>query len=656
MTTGIGTVGVHIEGDWDKFRADAKREAGKVGGSISNGIKSATSGIGGIGKSIAKGIGVGAVALTGLGALASGIGIKSAADLETLNVALVQLTGSEEAAKAQMEELVEFAATTPFELPGLAKAQNALLATGKIAREEVIPTMRGIGDSVAALGGSTADVEAIGLALQKSFAKGKVELETLNQISERGIPIMGELAEQMNVSEGELADLISQGKVAPDVLAEAFQSPIGPLANFQGATEKLSQTFSGVWSTLKDTIVVGLGQALTPALQALTPAMQTLIPVVGDLIGVIGPLVGDLLTALAGILGRLLPLITPLIETIGTFLVGAIEKVAHWFGWAAEAILPLIDEVLPLLLDVIMTLLDEGLRALLPSLILLAKTVAKLLPPIFEVVGALLDALLPILGDLVGEISLALVPIVEVLADLLSNGLGDVLIVVLDLLKPFIPVIGMLAELISAVLTPVIGALSGALEVIADWLSNLTPAFEDLASKISEGLAIAIEKVREWFADLPAKVKGWLINAGDWLVTSGKDIVTGLWNGLKSMASWIREKVIGFVKDVIPGPLKAVLGISSPSKLMAEFGGYVGEGLAEGILSSEREVAKASNRLAAAAGVSASGEFEAVVSGAASSRLSPVVMQFNAPVGGSMAEFAQAIERERALTARFASG
>ena len=62
----------------------------------------------------------------------------------------------------------------------------------------------------------------------------------------------------------------------------------------------------------------------------------------------------------------------------------------------------------------------------------------------------------------------------------------------------------------------------------------------------------------------------------------GKDIVEGLWNGINSLADWIREKVTGFVKG-IGDTIKNFFGIESPSTLMAEYGRYIDEGLAKGI-------------------------------------------------------------------------
>jgi len=75
----------------------------------------------------------------------------------------------------------------------------------------------------------------------------------------------------------------------------------------------------------------------------------------------------------------------------------------------------------------------------------------------------------------------------------------------------------------------------------------------------------------------------------DFFKNIGKDIVTGLWNGINSMTQWIKDKVTGFVSN-IGKTIKEFFGIESPSKLMAEYGRYIAEGLAQGIEENSKKV------------------------------------------------------------------
>lgn len=63
----------------------------------------------------------------------------------------------------------------------------------------------------------------------------------------------------------------------------------------------------------------------------------------------------------------------------------------------------------------------------------------------------------------------------------------------------------------------------------------------------------------------------------------GRNIVEGLWNGITGMGNWLKDKIINFVKDKIPGPIRDALGIRSPSKVAASLGEEISAGLAQGV-------------------------------------------------------------------------
>lgn len=112
-----------------------------------------------------------------------------------------------------------------------------------------------------------------------------------------------------------------------------------------------------------------------------------------------------------------------------------------------------------------------------------------------------------------------------------------------------------------------------------------------------------ITSVVGWFSRLPDRIGSALGDVTGWLYSTGRDIVSGMWDGLMSMGSWLTSSLWSWVRDVIPGPIEKALGISSPSKLMAEKGREIGSGLAEGMDKSSRDVQAASERMAMAAAV-----------------------------------------------------
>lgn len=74
----------------------------------------------------------------------------------------------------------------------------------------------------------------------------------------------------------------------------------------------------------------------------------------------------------------------------------------------------------------------------------------------------------------------------------------------------------------------------------------------------------------EWAKSIPAKFK-----------QIGVDIVKGVWQGIKDMASWFKDQVSGFFSSIVDG-VKKTLGISSPSKVFAGIGENMAQGLGVG--------------------------------------------------------------------------
>ena len=71
----------------------------------------------------------------------------------------------------------------------------------------------------------------------------------------------------------------------------------------------------------------------------------------------------------------------------------------------------------------------------------------------------------------------------------------------------------------------------------------------------------------------------------------GKNIVEGLWEGIKAKVEWLKEKVSGFLGGIVDS-VKGVLGIQSPSKVFAGIGKYMGEGIGVGFEDAMADVEK----------------------------------------------------------------
>ena len=164
------------------------------------------------------------------------------------------------------------------------------------------------------------------------------------------------------------------------------------------------------------------------------------------------------------------------------------------------------------------------------------------------------------------------------MAELITNLLGSTVTVAENLL----PVVEKILENIGVVVQ------EKGPEMIEKFVSY---AIDKLPDIIELGMKIVIALVKGLAQNLPQLVTGVLNMAATIIKTLvesipdvievGKDIVRGVWDGIKAMGSWIKEKVSGFFGGIVDN-VKGVLGIHSPSRVFAGIGENMALGLGEG--------------------------------------------------------------------------
>jgi tape measure domain-containing protein len=219
-------------------------------------------------------VGLGAALAGGGVALAAGMkAVTSAADFEQTKVAFTTLIGDAAKAEQTLAHLRELGAKTPFEFPELADAGRKLIAFGE-GSDTVAATLARIGDVSA---GVQAPVNEIAELYGKARVQGRLFAEDINQLTGRGIPIIGELAKQFGVSDSEVKKLVESGKVGFPNIERAFISMTSQGGKFTGMMEAQSKTTNGLFSTLKDTINEVFLTLGTPINDAIRPLVEQAI-------------------------------------------------------------------------------------------------------------------------------------------------------------------------------------------------------------------------------------------------------------------------------------------------------------------------------------------------------------------------------------------
>jgi hypothetical protein len=101
-----------------------------------------------------------------------------------------------------------------------------------------------------------------------------------------------------------------------------------------------------------------------------------------------------------------------------------------------------------------------------------------------------------------------------------------------------------------------------------------TVAFDAVGKAISTAVGFVTR--------LPGQILAAVAHAGEWLLNAGKDIVTGLINGILHMGEAARKAVTDLAGNMVKGAL-GIFGIHSPSSVFAGMGRNMMAGLGQGI-------------------------------------------------------------------------
>ncbi len=178
-------------------------------------------------------------------------------------------------------------------------------------------------------------------------------------------------------------------------------------------------------------------------------------------------------------------------------------------------------------------------------------------------ISGMIEAVGGIVGSAIGEFTNALPQFASTAVEIvksLVNGIKD-----------------NLPQIAEGAVTTVETLADGIIDMLPDIIATGMKLIVALANSLIKHLPQLIVKIPEI---IRAIVKGFSDGMPN-IVEIGKNIVKGIWNGIKSFAGWIKNNVKEFFGDIINGAKKA-LGIHSPSTVFAGIGENMALGLGEG--------------------------------------------------------------------------
>lgn len=526
-----------------------------------------------------------AIAMGGVAVAGATMGLRTAASLQQAEIAFETLLGSGEKAKAFLDDLTDFAAATPFELPGLIDASRQLIGVGQDAKS-VIPTLRAWGDAAGALGLSQEQFDRALLAVTQAMAKQKVQAEELMQITEAGVPIYPLLSKALGMPVPKIQELASKGELLAKDVFPALEKQMGK--DYGGAMAKQSQTLSGLWSTLMDTLNIGLADAIMPLVPILQQVMPRATAALGSSLSGIKQVVQAVADALGPMLGGALKQLGPMFSEgsklakafFGGFkggtaggsgpivaLTEAGARARDMYRSFGETIAILGGglrnfgaQVLPGLLKVF-SALQPSVQAVMRFFRQIAPAVSSLMGTI----GKFVSSLMPTLEKIARQVSAVLGPALKDIGGMLSK---DVIPAIQTFLTAVQPVAQWFLEIMGGA---VVGALKGLVDVVKGALNIISGLLKTVTAVIKGDWGAAWTGVKQIGEGIWQAIKGAFqvfINAGIGKAFSlGARLIRGigtkLWVGLRSI----------FVKGVDAVTSRVHHGVNAVVKFFASLPG-----------------------------------------------------------------------------------
>lgn len=202
--------------------------------------------------------------------------ITLADNLEQAKNAFTTMLWSAEQAETMLENLSDFAAKTPFELPEVRQNAKQLLAMG-VSAENVIPTMKALGDVAS---GTGADMSRLAMNFGQVMTQGKLTSRELKDFQVNGVPILDELAKNAGKSKEELQNMITAGQISAEEVARAFETMTSEGWKFADMMATQSSTLTGQWSNFQDQLAqIGerIGNGFLPMLKDGVSALTEMV-------------------------------------------------------------------------------------------------------------------------------------------------------------------------------------------------------------------------------------------------------------------------------------------------------------------------------------------------------------------------------------------
>lgn len=427
-------------------------------------------------------------------------------------------------------------------------------------------------------------------------ALGTVLLPVLTELSGTGVELLAEFTKGISDANGDIgkmSDVI--GEILPKALdavmeyvpelLEVIASIVGSLGqaiidNLPVIVESASQIILSILNGL----IAGLPQITNGALQLVLALVSGILSNLPMLIETAAQVIVTIATGLATALPTLIPTLVEvvvqmcqtLVDNLPLILDAALQLITGLAQGILEA-LPVVIEALPQIIDGIVTFFLDSIPQIIDTGIQLLTSLVEALP---QIITAIVAAIPKIIDNIISAVLSAIPQIIQAGIDLL-----------IALVRALPQIITTIVQAIPQIISGIVNALIGNIDkIILAGVQLFVALIENLPTIIVE----IVKAVPQIIAGIVSAFGSLMYK----IVEIGGNIVKGLWQGIQQLASWLWDKVSGWISSIWDG-ICDFFGIHSPSDEMAWVGEMLVKGLAGSIDRNGGEAVKAAEAMSA---------------------------------------------------------
>jgi phage-related protein len=530
-------------------------------------------------KMVALGNIAGDLAMKAFSAVASTVGdvakamIDGNAEFERYETQFGVLLGSSDAAKKRLQELAEFGAKTPFELPEVVRADKVLQGFGLHSEEaakkfglsgEQIRTLAG--DLAAGTGTSFEDMAGY----LGRFASGSTG-EVISRFQELGITTRDELA-KLGLQFSKSGELTTPTAEAFTVLAKVAQDKFGGMMDAQ------SKTFEGMMSNLEDWKGNTLRTIGEPIFEVLRDKLGVLLQYLSS------PEVQAFITDFAKNLADTLRTVVAWVEANWPTIQAIITGVFNGIKFVIDEVLrPVIDFVVGLFDDLVANTTDDfgniwdSISTVIDGIVDIIDEGLGYVKAFWDDNGAEITKFVQdawwTISDIINGVVAVIVKLIEIAMPAIKKTISQAMVaarVIFETVWAAIKIVvggalTLIAGVVDAALALLNGDIDGALKIIKqtffdiwktiyetveDWIDDVKGIIDEKLKESGTSIDGIIKTIRDafitWATNIRDDMKTWWGNVKQAIV----DAVDTFWNGVEFTVNSIRNRFIAWVTGI----------------------------------------------------------------------------------------------------------